>query len=282
MKFFLSLATLFLVGRDFLNGQGISLNSNRERNFVFEVKQIDEFFERFNNEKNTLFSEYVAKKYPGITIDRHSLVRSLFNRENQGMDSADRKTFIAQVTDSSNPVFLDFSSNQWYAAIDCRFKHLGKFTDVALVLKIQQESNGGMKWVIVSAFTPQLRPESNTKVPAPRPNPSHFLNPMSQATDFMDLADAFDEGLHTRDYLDSSFYRRPFSIAFLRSLSRQDWEFQYVRRISYHFFQVQGWEFTVSYFQRNSANSGWLISSLKKVTPEEKESLREKLFQKSL
>ena len=116
MKRYLFLLTVFYSTVKSLCGQGITLNSNRERNFVFEVKQIDEFFERFNNDKNTLFYRYVLTKYPSVTIDRITVVNSLFNKENKHFDSANLKVFAAVVADSTHPVYLDFSSNEWYAA----------------------------------------------------------------------------------------------------------------------------------------------------------------------
>ena len=65
------------------SAQTIESNTNRERNFAFEVKQIDEFFERFNYEKKSLIISYVKLNYPGISINRESLINSLFNRQNK-------------------------------------------------------------------------------------------------------------------------------------------------------------------------------------------------------
>src|SRR5687768_9024225 len=77
--------------------QTVESNSNRERNFAFEVKQIDEFFERFNYEKNSLIVSYVKLNYPGITIDRESLVQGLFNRQNKNWIKTDLDTFFLTV-----------------------------------------------------------------------------------------------------------------------------------------------------------------------------------------
>lgn len=282
MNRYLFLVTVFFSIVKSLWGQGITLNNNRERNFVFEVKQIDEFFERFNNEKNTLFYRYVATKFPGITIDRISLVNNLFNKENKHFDSAEVKGFASFVADSIHPVFLDFASNEWYAATVCKFKYLGKNTDITIILKIQQERNGGMKWMIVSAFCPLIGPESKPAHLHPARRTSKFLNPMSQATDFMNLAEAFEDEADVRDYLDSSFYQKPRSVAFLKALLRKQLEFSFVKRINYYFLQVDGWIFRVSYYQRQSSNSGWLISLLFRASPEDKEKFKNRLWRKTL
>src|SRR5690606_15520083 len=44
---------------------------------------------------------------------------------------------------------------------------------------------------------------------------------------------------------------------------------------TFHFNQIPGWTFSVDLFNRNSNNSGWLISNLKNIDPETQETIAE-------
>ena len=47
--------------------------------FAFEVKTIDEFIERFNNDQYTLIRQYMEEKFPKKKLTRLDLIRTLFN-----------------------------------------------------------------------------------------------------------------------------------------------------------------------------------------------------------
>jgi hypothetical protein len=273
---FIFIGCIIITGH--VRGQSTAMNSNWERNFVFEVKHLDEFFERFNNEKNTLLRKYVQQKFPGIVIDRASLLNGLFNKTNASLNQSDQQTFSTQVTDSVHPVFLDFAGKDWYATTLCKFRYQGKLIDVKLVLKIQQVANGGMKWVIVSASSDLIKPTTIADKTGPVTNPQRFLNPMSHATDFMNLSDVFEEPAYIKDYLDTSFYKKAWAMGVLRAVQRQELQFVQVKKISYYFFQIDGWTFSVHNFPRKSSNSGWLINRLVKMSEAEKEDFKNKLF----
>jgi hypothetical protein len=50
-------------------------------------------------------------------------------------------------------------------------------------------------------------------------------------------------------------------------------KFVSVNNLKFHIFQVPNWYFEVSYFNRNTYNSGWLISNLVRVNEKEKKEL---------
>jgi len=50
-------------------------------------------------------------------------------------------------------------------------------------------------------------------------------------------------------------------------------KFKHIDSVKFHFLQIPHWYFELSYFNRNTANSGWLISNLKYVSPKEKSQL---------
>lgn len=263
-----------------LSAQVIESNSRRELNFVFEVKQIDEFFERFNNEQNSLLASYIRMKYPEVQITRTSVLESLFNTEVRGAGIGMIREFCMQVADSANPAYLDFYSGEWYAEAVCKFRLNGQVTEAIVLLKIQQEENGGSKWIIVSAFSKRLGVTNLPVIFPYKPGCCKFLNPMSHATNFISLARALRDKINLPDYLDTSFLEYPYAKSFARALLRNQLEYLYVKSIRYHFLQIDGWIFTVNQYTRNSIHSGWLVSSLQKSTTEQKERYRESLLRR--
>lgn len=260
------------------SAQVVESNSRRELNFVFEVKQIDEFFERFNNDQNSLLASYVRLKYPQISLNRMSLLESLFNDQVQGSGPELIREFCLQVADSTKPAYIDFYNGDWYAEAVCKFRLNGQMTDVVLLLKIQQEENGGSKWIIVSAFAKRLALTDREVIFPYKATCCKFLNPMSHATNFISLSRAFNDKKNIPDYLDEDFLEYPSSKSFVRAFLRNQLEYLHVKDIRYHFLQINGWIFTVNQYHRKSVHSGWLVSSLKKATEEEKSIYRTALI----
>lgn len=282
MKYKLLILFLFAFGFTAeLLGQTIESNSKRELNFVFEVKQIDEFFERFNNDQHSLLASYVKLKYPEIEINRISMIKSLFNTRVGGSGPDLIQEFCTQVSDTSKPAYLDFYSGDWYAEAVCKFKLNGQVTEVLILLKIQQEENGGAKWMIARAFSKRLTSSDQAIVFPLKISCCKFLNPMSHATNFISLSRAFTDKRNLSDYLDADFLRYPSSKAFIGALLKDQLEYLHVKEIRYHFLQIDGWIFTVNQYRRNSVHSGWLVSSLIKSTDKEKEMYRSSLIRMS-
>ena len=255
------------------SSQAIESNTNRERNFAFEIKHIDEFIERFNDDKDAFITTYVRANYPGTNVDRQSLILNLFNRK-ISWNNAEMRKFVQRVIDPDKPTYLDFDSDNWYAEALCRFIYKGRIVDVRILLKIQQEVNGGTKWMIVSASSGAIPPSAGAINVQESYDLSKFLNSTSHATNFISLNRALNDRQGIANYLDSNFMKSPYSMAFLKALLAKQLSFQYVKNITYHFLQVNGWILTVSRFTRNSVNSGWLINSMKEASEEEKEAYK--------
>jgi hypothetical protein len=261
--------------------QQIESHSTREINFVFEVKQIDEFFERFNNIETSLFSSYLNLKYPGFSRDRYAMLTTLFDKQDRTEADNLVTAFCQQVADTLNPAYLDFYNNDWYAEAVCKFLFRGAPIEVKLILKIQTTANGGSKWMIMGAYSGVFASSDKSPVIPGKPDCCKFLNPMSHATNFISLSRAFNDKMNVSDYLDSGFFTFASSKAFLRELLRDQLKYQYVKEIRYHFLQVPGWVFTVNQYRRKGVHSGWLISSLTRANDDEKQLYRERLLIKS-
>ncbi|MDD5696158.1 MAG: hypothetical protein PHD61_12750, partial [Bacteroidales bacterium] len=66
-------------------------------------------------------------------------------------------------------------------------------------------------------------------------------------------------------------YHPDFLTLFIYEVKNGNLTFKTVQQVKFHFFQVPGWYFELVDFNRRSANSGWLMANLLKITPEEKE-----------
>ena len=111
-------------------------------NFAYQVKQIDEFIERFNNKDKTLIKQYVQKLDTAAKFKRENLIKSLFNASDTSWKKEEIMRFIGQVTDANKPTYLNFFDNHWYAEVNCAAIYKGKPTPITLILKIQREKNG--------------------------------------------------------------------------------------------------------------------------------------------
>jgi len=68
-----------------------------------------------------------------------------------------------------------------------------------------------------------------------------------------------------------------FLTLFLYEVKKGNLYFKYVKELKFHFFQIENWYFEISYFNRLTYNSGWLISDLKKIDLYEKFNLMKKV-----
>lgn len=258
---------VFLLGRTTLCAQSLHFSDNE--NFAFKVKQIDEFMDRFNAVADTPIQQYVREQYAVDSLPRASLVLSLFDREDTTWNEPRVREFVTDVARSS--AVLDFYDGGWYAELDCTGRYRGQEEQFTLVLSLEVLRHGrGSKWVIegVSADFLQLGYSKDHR---------RALNPGSYGTDFMGLVDALQDTANVRNYL-STRTQPSQLLLFFNELCEGQLQFEQVRDITYHFLQIDNWIFKVRDFNRDVANSGWLISDLVKVTDVQKLQYREKIL----
>lgn len=235
-----------------------------ERKFLFEVKQIDEFFERFNDEKKSFLRQNIGRYYPNVTIDRIALLNTLFDNTRVGSGSLYKKQFVQAVSQHQPPYFLNFYDQGWYAEVGCVFLSSQRSISATVILRIDSDSTGGSRWVI-SAIRPDRIPRRPGKpVLQARMSTVHFLSPMSHTTNFSGLYRAFEDRENMGCYIGSELTTDTVSVAFLQEfLTQKSIRFEYVKSVQYFFSQVPGWRFVVSACAKEkSINTGWLITEL--------------------
>jgi hypothetical protein len=237
-------------------GVAQSLSIGEELLFAFEVKQIDEFIERFNNEE-TLIKEYIRRADPGAVISRTDMLKSLINQYDSTWNLSLINQFIYHVNDREKPVYLHFLDPEWYAEVKCSVRYMNKDQKVTLLLKIERGLDQSSKWVILLATADFLTLPQNS-------DNASFLNPVSQGTDFLALDKAMADKKNLRNFLPAGYKEDQLSI-FLDHWKNGRIALRQVDKITYHFLQVNGWIFTVENFKRQSRNGGWLISAICKA-----------------
>lgn len=242
-----------------------------EENFVYQVKQVDEFIDRFNNSDFTLIKQYLKDKYNIEEVSRSELIKSLFNHADTSWKKEEIVQFLADVTENVPPPYLDFYDDNWYAELDCMGIYKGKTENFTLILKIETiEATGGSKWVIESVSADFLNlPESKDYRRA--------LNPASYGTDFLGLIDALADTANYQNYISSKAQPSQL-LLFFNELYEKNLTFKQVNDITYHFLQIDNWIFQVRDFKRDTKNSGWLISSLLSVNDAQKQQYRERML----
>lgn len=225
----------------------------------FQIKQLDEFIQRFNH-KIDVYGREISVNH---SITRPEYLFSLFDTYYLQKESKDGRTeakqFVSQITDNNRPQFLKFANENLFALAQCKVNYKGKEKPMQLLLKVELVANGAAKWVIYDVKADFLQPPSRTN------NISIYIAPNSHETYFMGMR----QGLQTNkdqvtDFAHKDFQPDALSI-FLFEIANKNLKINFVNTVTYHFLQLEGWAFTVDFFNRADKNSGWLISKLTKL-----------------
>ena len=244
-----------------------------ERNYNLNVKQFNEFVDRFNYKTdfkgNAIDSVFKSK------ISREKYLELLFNKEDPRLKFSNdkysdnyvklKKEFIQEVV--SNNYLIDKYSLKIIAEARSLVTYKNKSQEIRVFLN-QEIVDNGVKWVILSVkadFLNVLKQDTTLL---------RFIPPTSNETNFISLKRVFDDANFQHYYAFNGYWYDPLS-AFLYALNSGEVKFQYVDEIIYHFVDVPGWEINVKEFMRNTENSGWLIDDISKMENRFEELLEE-------
>jgi hypothetical protein len=243
-----------------------------ESMFYAQTKQVNQFFRRFNNEESKEGNRYYPedKNYRNL-VQRKKFLEILFDGQNYNLNHH-KQAFIEQICQTNNAQFLDFHAGDWYAEVKTHFINHGKEEIITLFLKLEKE-NLGYKWGMYKAYHEpfnQLFASDTTKG-------KRFLHPMSHEIGFMNLEKAFRDLKEIQQYQANN---RPIDhlSLLLYEMKKGTMVFETVSEVKFHFFQIKGWYFEVSEFVRTGYNTGWLISNLIPLKPEDKSIMEKYIF----
>ena len=249
-------------------GQNI-VNSQFEKNlYLAEVKQVDEFIDRFNNEKFHINIDTSKSEY------KENNILALFNLErlNGASDSAitEVSAFIRTVVDSG--VNIRYEDTLWLAKAPCYGKLKNRQVEFILWLNVEHRKEDMYKWVVAKA-------EGNIfKLTPSRTSERIMIMPDDHEINFITLKDITSQNddyitNYRQKYFDLDETSVFYSLVYYNLL-----DIDYVKDLEFLFFQVPGYVFHIKYFNRETLNSGWLIDKFEKMSKEEKITLLNNLY----
>jgi hypothetical protein len=250
------------------------IDKEDESRLYAESKQVNQFFRRFNGEEDEKGNRYYArdKQYRNPKL-RKKYLGILFDESNTGISGALKSDFARHILDNSSTAVLDFHGPNWFSEVHATFTFNGKEEPVILFMTLEK-AQLGTKWVIQKVHAPMLDPyfiRDTTKV-------GRFLHPMSHELDFMNLRKAFANSDSISQFTVKKFEPDHLSVL-LYEMKNGNVKYKTVHEVKFHFFQIEGWYFEISEFNRSGYNTGWLISNLVKVNnTSEKELLRNYIY----
>lgn len=238
-------------------------------NYGAKVKLVDEFFDRFNGMEIT---PYINKSQSDYM--RQNLL-SLFNI---GMFKS-RKDPLYLEADSlidfilADSTRLNYTDSLWFAKAKCLATIQGKETELTVWLNVEKRAKDMSKWVIARAEGESL------KMTPSKTQHDFMLLPNDHETNFISLHRM------TKDTPRQSlrFVRKDFFIdetsVFFALVNMGLLKIEFVTDLQFVFYQVPGYRFYISYFERDKQNCGWLISSFEKISESMKEEFISKMHE---
>ncbi|HEY4656635.1 MAG TPA: hypothetical protein VIH22_19090 [Cyclobacteriaceae bacterium] len=242
-----------------------------ESRLYAQTKQVNQFFRRFNGEEDEKGERYYPRDrlYQSVKL-RKKYLGILFDAENTGINNDLKNEFARAVLDKAEPSLLNFHGGNWFSEVHTTFAMNGKDQPVVLFMELEKDHQG-TKWVISKVFAGMFEPyfiRDTTKV-------GKFLHPLSHELDFMNLRKAFINPDSVSQFTVKRFQPDHLSV-FLYELKKGNLKFKTIQEVKFHFFQIDGWYFELSEFNRPGYNTGWLISNLVKVNNDKEKDLLKK------
>lgn len=246
-----------------LSAQSLGDFQYDETELYAETKQVNQFFRRFNGEEDKQGERLYEKDRDFRTYKlRKKYLPNLFNLENNILNDAAKEKFTEMALDKDDPVYLDFHGGAWLCELKTIFKYKGVEDELTLFMVLQEEEVGS-KWVIdgiyFKPFRDVLKQPDNSNH-----NDSKFLHPLSHELGFMNIFRVFRES-DSLEYFGHRYFQPDYLSLFFYEIKQGNLEFKTVKDLKFHFFQIEGWYFELTYFNRDGYNSGWLISNLMEI-----------------
>ncbi|MCX6252817.1 MAG: hypothetical protein NTX61_18945 [Bacteroidetes bacterium] len=238
--------------------------------FYAQTKQVNQFFRRFNGEEDVKGKRYYNKdvEYHDAKA-RKKFLSILFDIERSDITQDVKSQFITDVINKKNPIFLDFHSSDWFAEVSASFTYKKEKVNIILYLKLVKDKLG-YKWVFSNVFC-NLFDQWFTHAGDTTSN-TLFLHPLSHEIDFMNMDRVFRDPGKIDYYLEGHYTPDQLAL-FTMEVKNGNMKYEGINNVKFHFFQIPGWYFEISYYNRNDVNSGWLIDNILKITEKDKKEL---------
>ncbi len=269
---FIFCCLLFLCYGNMSFAQTLSNNGFDEQKLQIRVKQLSEFFERFNSEG--VFSNDESETKDTILLRKKSIL-SLFEKKliTNKVFNKTIKSFVNQVVDSISPQYLKYEDSAWIAQVDCNVSYNGKDNKIRLFLKTEKIREREYKWVIigVNADFLNIKQKETQQI--------RMISPVDNELSFMSLWDVTSKRnkKYCTQYANKKYEVDKISILFFL-IYNSKLTINSTQDVKYHFLQIPNYIFTVSKTIDKTAYDGWLITHIQQVNKKEKEEYIHQLF----
>lgn len=242
-------------------------NLSFNETFRYRVKQMDEFMKRFNGiESIPLPLEDSLKRCTNMLYLFDS---ELFRNNPDSVKNAVFEFIEAAVEDSTS---LHYTDSTWTAEVLCHCHYKNKEEKVTSFLKPEQVEVYVYRWVIVGAKGEILDLE-----PLKR-NHGLDIQPDNHEVGFIDLSKIAAIGNENiLNYSEKNYLPDALSVFYALIYSGQ-LTLAVVEKTKFHLWQVPGYTFTVERVEREGNNTGWLISSFKRIDGNKRDNCSEELY----
>lgn len=224
---------------------------------------VDEFMKRFNGE--TLHPN-ISKKAKDSHKKNLQLLFNLAQYKSKQDPSFIKATDMVE-TIIKDSVTIHFNDKEWAAIAHCSGTIDGKETTFTMYLTVQQRKADMYKWVIskVEGKCFEISPrDTSDKI---------MLYPDDHETNFISLSRMTQEQPYNIKVFMSKEHEYDETSVFMYLVRTKRLKINYVENLEFMFMQIPGYAFHIQYYERESGNSGWLISKFYHYTDAEKNNL---------
>lgn len=265
-RYFLCLA--LVIAFSIANAQKVITNDLNAGLYDSRIKLVDEFFDRFNGKEGHPDISRKDKDY------RKKNLMFVFNgrmfKSKEDAKFKELQNFINTVIEKN--ISINYSDTTWFAKAVCHGKLKGKEVDFTLYLNVEHRKEDMYKWVIAKAEGDvfKLRPSLKSE--------KIMLMPDDHETNFMSLHRITTE----KDDLISCYMQKDYPLdetsVFLSDVYNGLLDIDYVKDLQFIFYQVPNYVFRIKFIERETNNTGWLITDFDKVSEDEKEDFLDYLY----
>lgn len=260
----LALVSLFFVA----NAQKVITNDLNAELYDSRIKLVDEFFDRFNGKEGHPDISRKDKDY------RKKNLMFVFNgrmfKSKEDAKFKELQNFINTVIEKN--ITINYSDTTWFAKAVCHGKLKGKEVDFTLYLNVEHRKEDMYKWVIAKAEGDVFKLKPSLK------SEKIMLMPDDHETNFMSLHRITTE----KDDLISCYMQKDYPLdetsVFLSDVYNGLLDIDYVKDLQFIFYQVPNYVFRIKFIERETNNTGWLITDFDKVSEDEKEYFLDYLY----
>jgi|GEM_PF-1265144 len=252
-----------------------------EELFKYEVKTIDEFIERFDDDLTSFLRKSMERDHKALSYSRQALIFSLCNMDEKRIPDSLKLNFVFSATDEKKPQYINFEDSNWYAEANCEFVLNGKNVNIPLILHVRGDKHKGAKWMIAGIGQNKWITDTNItelKYETPFLPNKKYIPSTDHALKFMSLISAFGPAMNAQYYFEPDLLKTDRCKALVQMILQNKIKLNGVTDIKYHFYQLPGFIVDVEYFDRAELLSGWLISAIRRSSNSNKEFELKKLL----